>query len=343
MAVMARLEGIPSRIAVGYAPGRLTGATVTVAGQGELSEYEVDARDAHAWPELYFQGLGWVPFEPTPSRGVVPDYASEASSPAAPGSVENNDGLVPDPAPAPTPAPSATPVPAPGVGGGSPDDGAQVLPWLLGTGGVLGVLLLAASPRLVRTGIRARRLRPRNAADAVPLAWSELLDLGRDYGLPAGTSESPRAYASRLRSSLLGEPDGMDEAAHSAVAAVTAAFERRRYGRPPEQADAVLETDARRYGPGRTTGSEGVTEAPGQLGPLEDSLRANATLLQRWRARWLPPSVMGRLGRFATAPVRLAGRAWTLRAETNAEAAVRARPAGPGRTAHGGFHKQEGN
>lgn len=343
MAVMARLEGIPSRIAVGYAPGRLTGATVTVAGQGELSEYEVDARDAHAWPELYFQGLGWVPFEPTPSRGVVPDYASETSSPAAPGSVENNDGLVPDPAPAPSPAPSATPVPAPGVGGGSTDAGAQVVPWLLGTGGVLGVLLLAASPRLVRAGIRARRLRPRNAADAVPLAWSELLDLGRDYGLPAGTSESPRAYASRLRSSLLGEPDGMDEAAHRAVAAVTAAFERRRYGRPPEQADGRLESDAGSSVPGRAAGSPGAAEAPGQLGPLEDSLRANATLLQRWRARWLPPSVMGRLGRLATAPARLAGRAWTRRAETIAEATVRARPVEPGRTAHGGIREQEGN
>ena len=37
MAVMARLEGIPSRIAVGYAPGRQTGATVSVAGQGGAS------------------------------------------------------------------------------------------------------------------------------------------------------------------------------------------------------------------------------------------------------------------------------------------------------------------
>src|SRR4029453_7788764 len=79
MAVMARVEGIPSRIAVGYAPGRLTGETVALVGQGSFPEYEVDARDAHAWPELYFEGLGWVPFEPTPSRGVVPDYATESS------------------------------------------------------------------------------------------------------------------------------------------------------------------------------------------------------------------------------------------------------------------------
>ena len=34
MAVMARLEGIPSRIAVGYAPGRPTGATVSIGGPG---------------------------------------------------------------------------------------------------------------------------------------------------------------------------------------------------------------------------------------------------------------------------------------------------------------------
>jgi transglutaminase-like putative cysteine protease len=136
MAVMARLEGIPSRIAVGYAPGRLTGATVSVAGQGALPEYEVDARDAHAWPELYFQGLGWVPFEPTPSRGVVPDYATESSAAAAPGAVENNDDLIPDATPAPAPAPGPTPAPVPG-GGGSADPGTQLLPWLLGAGAIL--------------------------------------------------------------------------------------------------------------------------------------------------------------------------------------------------------------
>ncbi|NUP58754.1 MAG: transglutaminase domain-containing protein, partial [Pseudarthrobacter sp.] len=127
MAVMARLQGIPSRIAVGYAPGRLTGATVSVAGQGTVPEYEADARDAHAWPELYFQGLGWVPFEPTPSRGVVPDYATEASVSSVPDAPGNNDGLVPEAAPAATPAPGAAPPPAPGAGNGS-DAMAALLP-----------------------------------------------------------------------------------------------------------------------------------------------------------------------------------------------------------------------
>ncbi|MEK8170382.1 transglutaminase-like domain-containing protein [Streptomyces sp. M19] len=31
-------------------------------------------QDAHAWPELYFEGVGWTRFEPTPSRGSQPDY-----------------------------------------------------------------------------------------------------------------------------------------------------------------------------------------------------------------------------------------------------------------------------
>jgi transglutaminase-like putative cysteine protease len=320
MAVMARLEGIPSRIAVGYAPGRLTGSTVSVAGQGALPEYEVDARDAHAWPELYFQGLGWVSFEPTPSRGVVPDYATQASTPGG-NALDNNNDLVPSDAPTATPQPSATPLPAPGTGGGS-DAGSLLLPWLLGTAGVLGVVLLAASPRLVRMGVRARRLRSQDPSSgrAVPLAWYELLDLGTDYGLPPGPSETPRTYSARLRgSSLLGEAGGMDDAAHQAVVSLTADFERRKYGPPqPENVppDEMLPDAAPALGapaagtthpqsPGLTGGPE---PAPARIGAVQLSLRANAPFSRRLRADWLPPSVMRRWGRILTAPFRALGR-----------------------------------
>ena len=59
-AAMARTLGIPSRLAVGYTPGQL------------LSDrwYSVTGRNSHAWPEVWFDGLGWVPFEPTPGRGI---------------------------------------------------------------------------------------------------------------------------------------------------------------------------------------------------------------------------------------------------------------------------------
>ncbi|GGS96722.1 transglutaminase TgpA family protein [Streptomyces chromofuscus] len=64
MASMARTLGIPARVAVGFAPG-------TAQGDGSVA---VGLRDAHAWPELYFEGVGWTRFEPTPTRGSTPPY-----------------------------------------------------------------------------------------------------------------------------------------------------------------------------------------------------------------------------------------------------------------------------
>lgn len=57
---MARSQGVPSRVAVGYTPGI----------QRQPGLYSVQGRHAHAWPEVWFDGLGWVPFEPTPGRGL---------------------------------------------------------------------------------------------------------------------------------------------------------------------------------------------------------------------------------------------------------------------------------
>jgi len=62
MAVMARINGIPARVVAGYAPGRFSFIT---------SRYVFRDRNAHAWVEVYFDGLGWVPFDPTPSSGDI--------------------------------------------------------------------------------------------------------------------------------------------------------------------------------------------------------------------------------------------------------------------------------
>ncbi len=56
MVVLARLSGIPARLAIGYATGNL---------DEETGEYSVTEAQAHSWPELYFPGIGWVGFEPT--------------------------------------------------------------------------------------------------------------------------------------------------------------------------------------------------------------------------------------------------------------------------------------
>ncbi len=54
--ILLRSLGIPARLAVGYAQGELS---------AETGLYTVRQKDAHAWPEVYFPGIGWVEFEPT--------------------------------------------------------------------------------------------------------------------------------------------------------------------------------------------------------------------------------------------------------------------------------------
>jgi hypothetical protein len=54
--VLSRLAGVPARLAVGYAMGGYN---------PDRDCYEVTERDAHSWPEVYFPGHGWIPFEPT--------------------------------------------------------------------------------------------------------------------------------------------------------------------------------------------------------------------------------------------------------------------------------------
>jgi transglutaminase-like putative cysteine protease len=64
MVVMLRLLGIPSRIAVGY----VIRGTDRVPG---TNVYTVSESNSFAWPEVYFPGLGWVEFNPTPSEPPV--------------------------------------------------------------------------------------------------------------------------------------------------------------------------------------------------------------------------------------------------------------------------------
>lgn len=68
-AVMCRVAGIPSRLVTGFATGEFNPLT---------GLYEVRVNDAHAWVELYFSGIGWLPFEPTPGY-LLPEPSSPAN------------------------------------------------------------------------------------------------------------------------------------------------------------------------------------------------------------------------------------------------------------------------
>jgi transglutaminase-like putative cysteine protease len=74
--LMLRSQGIPARMAVGFAQGDL---------DQEANAYIVQGLDAHAWPEVYFPGIGWVEFEPTGNQNplVRPDRPEEDEAPDA--------------------------------------------------------------------------------------------------------------------------------------------------------------------------------------------------------------------------------------------------------------------
>ena len=73
-AVFARLMGIPSRVAIGFTPGEQS-----PIGTSNVQLFNVRSQHAHAWPEVWFDGIGWVLFEPTPGRGAPSaDYTQVA-------------------------------------------------------------------------------------------------------------------------------------------------------------------------------------------------------------------------------------------------------------------------
>jgi len=63
-AVLARLDGLPTRVAVGFTTGSLVGR----------DRYQVTGADAHVWPEVYLgPAVGWTSFEPTPATSGDPN------------------------------------------------------------------------------------------------------------------------------------------------------------------------------------------------------------------------------------------------------------------------------
>ncbi|MEA2716468.1 MAG: hypothetical protein QOI99_785 [Actinomycetota bacterium] len=193
-AAMARVAGLPSRVAVGFTPGAL----------GADGRYHVTDREAHAWPEVYITGYGWVAFEPTPGRGQpgAEDYTDVA--PAAAESPTTPDTSVPaasTPAPSPgatTPPPTTGQQPVPAAA----EPGRSVLSRLLSVGLFLLLLLpvaaVAAVPLLRRELRRRRRLAATTPAQRVLVAWDEAEEDLFATGLGQQRWETAAEYAARV-------------------------------------------------------------------------------------------------------------------------------------------------
>ncbi|MFI9830712.1 DUF3488 and DUF4129 domain-containing transglutaminase family protein [Streptomyces sp. NPDC051913] len=245
MAAMARSLGIPARVAVGFAPG-------TPQGDGSVT---VTLRDAHAWPELYFEGVGWTRFEPTPTRGTQPEYTQTQT----PGSSLPDTGR---PTQSASAAPSATPSASESCSAeqkkleacpsestaaalAKDDDGPKWYVFLAWALGGLAALAIPLAPALWRTRTRAVRLgaHGRTEADAARhtlAVWLELTDTAWDFGIVPDESQTPRKTAARFV--RLGH---LDEAAAASVHRVAEAVEQVLYA-PRPRPTAGLAEDVRR-------------------------------------------------------------------------------------------------
>ncbi len=279
MAVMSRTLGIPARVAVGFLPGRST-----------PDGWQVQASDAHAWPERWFEGVGWTRFEPTPSvqSGAAPAWTVPAAAP------DDEEGGADEALE--TPTPSATPseaAPAAGedvedagstdVGGSSPSRAAAIVVPVLALLGVLALVLLSpALARAWRSSARWARARREDDGALAEAAWADLVERAQDLGVPLVASDTPRRVAERVVAAVPGgagartehvsddgsagasEGSGSRPDVAESMARLVAAVEAVRYGaRPPGRSDRSPGTGASSVSRG-AEGSVAVLDAPAE-------------------------------------------------------------------------------
>ena len=194
-AAMLRTLGIPSRVAVGFTSGVAIGA----------GEFSVLGRNAHAWPEVWFDGVGWVAFEPTPGRGApnAESYTGvppQQDSSAAAGDIDDSDTAPPTTAqtgptddepglliPDFSDSTADTPTPATSTSG---SDANRQWVWLV----VLALFGAAiAAPGAIRL-VRHRR-RTRSVDQQLADAWQRATGAISAVGVPLRPSDTPSEVA----------------------------------------------------------------------------------------------------------------------------------------------------
>ncbi len=262
MAALVRALGLPARVAVGFTPGTATSGT-----------YLVTTSEAHAWPEVWFEGAGWVRFEPTPRTGVTTLPAYAAPDGAAPG-VTPSGGAQPTAEPTASAGASGAPNdprlredfeqetgaladPA----GGRDGDGRSLPPL------PVALVALAALALALPALLSVLRRRHRSRLPGPLIAWAQVHDDAGDVGHVWRPADSPRSAARRLAADR-----DLPPAAVEALARLAAATERVRFAPP---GSTSLETDH-------------ATD----VATVRSALLDTAAAATRWRARLLPPSTV---------------------------------------------------
>jgi len=256
MALMARIEGIPSRVSVGFLPGTRQG-----------DRWSVKASNMHAWPELYFQGYGWVRFEPTAAVASAPAWSVENPDSVPSSSASPSAGTsVPSSSPSASASPSTSSSPEPGATSSTGSSIPWNIIWRIAAA-VLVVLALCLAPMTVRAARRRRRMSADDPSELVAGAWREVHDSWTDHGLvwPTGSPRQQFDEASRQ----LGDPGA------GALHRLAMAEERARYA--------------------RSLGELG--DVTGDVSVVRRALKAGQTPRSNLLAGWLPASLWHRSGR----------------------------------------------
>jgi transglutaminase-like putative cysteine protease len=257
MALLARTLGIPARVGIGFLPGQ----------DGKDGEHIVRMHDMHAWPELYFQGSGWIRFEPTPAQRVA-DTPAWTDSAGVPGGPE----VTAAPPAVPTAEDSAAenPLDRPNPNRNLPDDNGIAVAEAGGwwshdsvriAAGVTGGLLVLCIPWLIRTLVRRRRFARPPGRIAVEGLWAEVRDTARDLGLDWSDTATPRQLGEWLGERL---PDGVR----------------------PQVNRLARGVESVRY----AAHQDPTVDLRAEANAVRRSLWARAKFSSRWRARLLPPS-----------------------------------------------------
>jgi transglutaminase-like putative cysteine protease len=261
MALMSRILGIPARVGIGFLPGQ----------PGKDNENIVRMHDMHAWPELYFEGAGWVRFEPTPPARVAttPNWTNPVA-PGTPTLAPSTSPTTPDGAERPDISKPNDPRRLPGDNGLAPINSGN---WLINGGGkaigiTVGAILLLCIPWLIRTLTRRRRFSRPPGRIGIEGLWAEIRDTSRDLGLDWSDTATPRQLGDWLVSEVSAE-------AHPQALRLARAVESVRYaGRDASAVDVRSEA-----------------------GKVRRALWSQVKLTRRWRARLLPQSLRWYLNR----------------------------------------------
>ena len=195
MVLMARHLGIPARVVMGFyldEKDPLNGA----------QNVKITGSDVHAWVEVNFAGLGWVPFSPTPDKDHVPN-------PPEPQNASKPKPQVLQPPPPPQEAAELPPDSAPDAldTDGKKDQQTGMFGMILLIVGVAAIpILIIALPLILVVVLKTRRRKKRHTtglpSDRVGGGWSEVLSLATDLGAGIDGNGTRRETAVSLYSSF---------------------------------------------------------------------------------------------------------------------------------------------